>query len=188
MKILNIIIVLVLLASCTTEKKATRWFDKHKDVAAEYLNSRFPPTYTIDTVYLPVDSADYWEAYFSTTYKVDSILDELKSIPKIIYIPGDSTKINIDSVKKVIRLQILKTLQPCLKQTRVVLKEKRNLVAEYLLNKRVDSLSTTLKNVKERLVNREEKVGELRSRVFWLWIFVFLLILYIAKPLYKNIL
>lgn len=176
-------IVVLFMASCTTEKKATKWFDEHKKASAQYCNENFPPTYVIDTLYMPVDSTGYWESYFLTSYKIDSLLDEIKNRPDIIYIPGDS--VNLDSLRKAIKLSLLKTLKPCVTQTKVVLKEKRNLAAEYLLQSRIDSTAGILKLVRENLVKREDKISQLRSNLFWLWLVIIALVLYVSRPLLK---
>lgn len=189
MKWVTLILLFFVTSSCVNEKRATKWFDKNLDKAAYYMNSRFPPTYKTDTLYLPLDSADYWDAYYQSTYKIDSLIDELNAKPKILLIPSDSSvKINLDSLKRLIKYSLLKTLKPCVDSQLVVQKEKRNLVAEYLLNKRIDSLSYSLETTKTDLVVCKDKNFKL-IRVAWnLGLILFIAILYITRSLWLKIL
>lgn len=74
---LIVFILIMLLTSCTTERKATRYFNEHKPVAANYCAEAFPVKDSMsviertkyDTLYAPVYMVD-------TVVRFDTLINE----------------------------------------------------------------------------------------------------------------
>ena len=101
----RIIAILLLLTSCTTERKVRAWVDRNTPQAAVICNDKFPFSETFDTTYI-TDTLRERIYQLETRYEHDTIYSDLKN--------GCDTV----TVRKVI--ERIKTLPAPPAQTRVV--------------------------------------------------------------------
>lgn len=106
-------LLLILLFSCTTERKAVKYFDKHQETAGNYCSGKFPVFPIVDTIIVGYDTAAFDAVYNEMLRFVDSLL----------LLPKDTAYIH-DTVK--IKGRIRHVLIPCKDSTVTLIKTVEN--------------------------------------------------------------
>lgn len=98
------LVVILLLSSCVTEKKAHRWMDAHPLEASTYCVAAFPIRELRDTVYLEDDTSPYDSAFNELWNYIDYlrdyngskdsifVFDSIRTVFKTKYLPYTRTK------------------------------------------------------------------------------------------------
>lgn len=178
-----IIPVIILFASCTTQKKVNRWLNENPVKAAEYCADKFPVKESVDTTY-KVDSAAYEEAYRELWGYADSLLAEYeklysaKSTPeKPVLAADNSTPINVDSLRKQISAKIRKSLKPCIDSIQTVVIKQVDSAKVYALQGRIDEKDKVI-SARDKTIS--EKEAKIKAQKKWVWMFFGLLLLIAA--------
>lgn len=171
-----IIILLVALSSCLSEKKVNRWLNEHEQQAAGYCGKKFPPDTLTRTVIENTDSSGYYDAYMNMAGLADSLfyrLDSLQNLP-----PGERPKINIDSIRKVVDKEIRRRLQPCIDTTIRITYTIRDRAKEIELQGKLDGKDNVISDRDKRITELEGKVKVKNKWVWMFWIAVVLIVGY----------
>lgn len=178
-------VILMTLSSCTTQKKATKYFDEHPKDAADYCAVKFPVKETIDTIYSGIDSADYELAYREVWEYADSLLNELGKKPgEVVIYQGDtiyvpSVKAN-DRLRKEIEKELRKKLRPCIDSVKVITKTVENTA-------KVTSLQITVQELSADRDKWKAKSYAQRRLIFWLFAVLILGTLYLTRGLWMRL-
>ena len=167
--------ILMILSSCTTQKKATRWFDDHEPVAAKYCLVKFPLKETTDTLYT-IDSAGYEAAYWELWKYADSLLDARSKVAH------DTAY--IEKIRESIKTEIKYKLKPCIDSSKTVIKTVEDTRKITVLNAKIEEQISIITNMYNR---NNELQGKLSNRTNYLWIsllIILLLSLYITRKLW----
>lgn len=106
------LLILLLFASCISQKKVEKYLEKHKDFTADFCSDKFPVWERVDTI-LTVDTGFYEQAYNEMWHFTDSLLtriDDLENTKEFMYIP---VKTNMDSLAEVVKAFLRRSLKPC---------------------------------------------------------------------------
>lgn len=171
------IAILLILSSCTGERSATRYFDKHPDKAAKFVSQRI--IVTTDTITTGLDSASYMEAYNEVWAYADSLLDAAsKKCPDI----------NKDSVRTVIKEQLKVKLLPCKDSMKTIVKAYENLERVRYLDGTIELKNNQIIKLTESNNKLQDKISKQVKRIRWLWLFLILAISWIfRKPILSLI-
>lgn len=181
-----IVILLIGLSSCLTEKKVNGWLDKHKQQAATYCANTFPPDTLTKTVVNNTDSAGYYDAYMNMSYLADSLFYRLDSLQQAAT-PNKPFKINIDSIRKVVDKEIRKRLAPCVDTVFITTYTVRDRAKEIELQSKSDEKDKVITARDNRITELE---GKVKGKNKWIWMFwglVFLVGGYAALKLKRKL-
>lgn len=175
------LIIILLFASCITEKKVTRWNNEHKTQAAKYCADTFPPDTLTKTVFKNVDSSGYYDAYMNMSYFADSLLNRMDSLTHAAT-PDKPYKPNIDSLRKIVDKEIRKRLKPCVDSVVHITHTVVDRARERYLQGTLDE--------KDRIIStRDKRISELEVKVKaknkWIWMFWGLVVLVVGYTLLK---
>lgn len=135
------LIAALLLVSCTTERKAVRYFDQHPETAGNYCADKFPVIPIIDTIVVGYDSTAFNEAYNEVLRFADSLL----SLPRDTAYVHDTVRI-----KQRIRLSV----RPCIDTIRTVLRTYENTARITALQAERDRLKTEVYHLQKKANGR----------------------------------
>ena len=149
---------LMILSSCTTQKRATRWFNEHETEAAKYCSVKFPVSESVDTAFV-IDSAGYEAAYWELWRYADSLLNERsKTTHDTAY---------IEKIRESIKTEIKWRLKPCVDSVKVVTKTVENTARVKYLTGKLDEQITIITNMYNRNNILEQKLTQ-RNRLLWI--------------------
>lgn len=161
------IAIIILFASCVSQKKVNRWLNDHPTEAAGYCADNFPPDTLTKTFIKEVDSAGYNEAYINMSYLADSLFNRLDSIEHLP--PSERPKINIDSLRKVVDKEIRKRLQPCVDTVIYITYTVVDKAREKQLQGLVDKKDFVIAEMQVRANERDDKIKVQRKWFFLFW-------------------
>lgn len=147
---LSIFFILLVLASCTTQKKATTWFNEHEQKAAEYCAVKYPVNESIDTSY-KVDSANYNKAYYELWAYADSLLKEREKI--------STDTVYFQTVREQIKTEIKWRLKPCVDSIKTIVKTVENTAKVQALTLSINAKDDIISKRDLRITNLEGKLG-----------------------------
>lgn len=147
---LSIFFILLVLASCTTQKKATTWFNEHEQKAAEYCAVKYPVKESIDTSY-KVDSANYNKAYYELWAYADSLLKEREKI--------STDTVYFQTVREQIKTEIKWRLKPCVDSIKTIVKTVENTAKVQALTLSINAKDDIISKRDLRITNLEGKLG-----------------------------
>jgi hypothetical protein len=184
MKLFIAISACILFASCITEKKVNRWNNEHEMQAAKYCADKFPIDTLTKTVIQNIDSAGYYDAYMNMSYLADSLFWKLDSIQ---YLPPEQrSKLNIDSIRKVVDKEIRKRLNPCVDTVKVVTNTVVDRAREKYLQGLVDKKDGVITGLQDDNHKLMDKVKAKRKWVWMFWGLIALIAVYVfAKIRFK---
>ncbi len=173
----------LILSSCTNLKKATTYLDKNRVEAAKYCLDRFPLIEKTDTLFVR-DSADYDSVINDLLQYSDSLLVELSKKPSY-------ERIDIDSLRKVLAIQIREKVKPCIDNIKVVEKTVIDTRQLEIANGVIGDLEKSLKGrdatISERdktITSLQEDYSSVKKQRNWLIIALILSALWITKRLW----
>ena len=150
-------VVVLILSSCTNLKKATTYLDKNRVEAAKYCISRFPIIEKVDTLYMQ-DSTDYDTVFNELLRYSDSLLNELDKKPA-------GEKIDVDSLRKVLTLQIREKVKPCIDNIKVVEKTVIDTRQLEVANGVIGDLEKELNGKDEVISKRDARISQLEEKI-----------------------
>lgn len=153
--------LLILLFSCTTERKAVKYFDKHQDVAGNYCNKKFPVLPIVDTVIVAYDSTAFDAVYNEMLKFVDSLL----SLPKDTAYVHDTLKI---------KGRIRYVLIPCKDSTVTLIRTVEN-------KAKIAALEAEKKDLEKQVYHLKTKGNGRLLIIFGLVAFLILLLAMLAR-------
>lgn len=191
-KLLYVFIASLLIISCTTEKRATKYFDKHEEKAIKYLKKKYPVRQTSDTTY-NIDSTSYLEAYTQMWQYADSLLRVIETAPNdsvavyydTLYIPNAKAD---KKLREQIEKEIRKRLRPCLDS---VMRIKETVIdtltirEKELIIEKKDKAISSLSSVIEK---QSDKINQLQKYKILFWVLVIALLLWITRAFWKPLL
>lgn len=172
---LFIISAFALMCSCTTQRKATNWFDDHPVIAAGYCSLKYPPDTVTRKEFKNVDSSGYEEAYNNMSHYADSLfyrLDSLQHARQAAGLPCPS--LNLDSLRKEVDKEIRRRLKPCVDSVTHIFHTVVDMA-------KVKELEGKLGQKDATITERDKTITELQKKVKdknkWIWMFWGLLLL-----------
>ena len=178
-------VVLLILSGCTTQKKATKWFDDNRKAAAKYCAVKFPVLEKTDTAFV-IDSAGYEAAYWELWKYADSLLTTVSKDTQYI----ERNNVNIDSLRKVIALQIREKVKPCIDSVKVVTKTVLDTKQLDVANGVIDDLEKELKGKDATISKRDDRITVLEGKIsaknkaLWIaWVIVIFLLVWMNRKL-----
>lgn len=161
-----LVAAVLILSSCTNLKKATRYFDGNRKAAAKYCAAVFPVIEKTDTVY-QADSTDYDTVVNELLRYSDSLLAELEKKPNV-------SQVDIDSLRKVISLQIKSKVKPCVDNIKVVEKTVINTAQLEVANGVIGDLQAELARKDETISKRDARITQLeeKNNGLWKWLWI----------------
>lgn len=170
---------LMILSSCTTQKKAIRWFNEHETEAAKYCAVKFPVSESVDTSFV-IDSAGYEAAYWELWHYADSLLNERSKV--------EHDTAYIERIRESIKTEIKWRLKPCVDSVKVVTKTVENTAKVKYLTGKLDEQITVITNMYNRNNELQQKITE-KNRVLWImWIVIIGFLLWFTRRLWMPLL
>lgn len=154
-------VVLLILSSCTNQRKVTKWLDGNRKAAAKYCAATFPVIEKTDTLYT-VDSAGYEQAYMELWAYADSLLNASKDT------------VMVERIRESIKTEIKYRLKPCVDSVKVVTKTVINTAQLEVANGVISDLQAELARKDETISKRDDRISKLEEKnnglKRWLWI------------------
>lgn len=156
--------ILMILSSCTTQKKVTRWLNEHPNEAAKYCADEFPIKESSDTAFV-IDSAGYEAAYWELWHYADSLLNERSKV--------EHDTAFIEKIRESIKTEIKWKLRPCIDSVKVVTKTVENTAKVKYLTAKIDEQISIITNMNNRNNELQQKITE-KNRLLWIMWIVFI--------------
>lgn len=158
---MRFLFLILFLASCTTERKAVKYFDGHPEAAGNYCTGKFPFLPLIDTVIISYDSSDYNEAYNEVLRFADSLL----------LLPHDTSYVH-DTVR--IKQRIRLSVRPCIDTIRTVVRTYENTA-------KITALQAEIERLNKEIFHLQKKANGRLLILFGLAAFIILLLAMMAR-------
>lgn len=176
-KNLTIIILVIALASCVTQKKVNAWLKDHPTDAAGYCADNFPPDTLTRIVTDSVDTASYEQALSNMHSYADSLFVALKK-QREAYRPTPQQpcppSVNLDSLRKVIDAEMRNRLAPCKDSIQKVVYTVIDKARERQLQGKLDEKDGIITTRDKRISEQEAQLKRLKK---WPWLFLALIAL-----------
>lgn len=154
-------LLLILLVSCTTERKAVKYFDRHQDVAGNYCTGKFPVLPIVDTVIVGYDSSAF-----------DAVYNEmLKFVDSLLSLPHDTAYIH-DTIR--IKGRMRYVLTPCKDSTVTLIRTVEN-------KAKITALEAEKKDLEKQVYHLKTKGNGRLLIIFGLAAFIILLLAMLAR-------
>lgn len=145
-----LIVGLLILSGCVNQKKATDWFNKHEQKAAEYCAVKYPVKESIDSSY-KVDSANYNKAYYELWAYADSLLKEREKV--------STDTVYFQTVREQIKTEIKWRLKPCVDSIKTIVKTVENTARVQALTLSIAAKDDVISKRDLRITNLEGSLG-----------------------------
>ncbi len=171
------LLIIMLFASCMTQKKAEGWMNAHENEAAHYCSAKFPVVPHTDTVYQAPDTSKYVEAKRNLEHTLNSVLAELQrktntATPEHPYRP------NIDSIRIVLAKDIRRGLEPCKDSTKFIKYTVVDRAREIYLQGILDARNKTIGDKDKLISTCQEKYAGAIKYVWMFWALVAAIVVY----------
>jgi len=188
-RLLTLVTIITLLASCHPQKRISRLLDKHPGIAAVECESRFPVLETTDTLIVVDSSAlEMYEKEFQyLTAMIDSILSsgcDTVTVEKIKWLKSQMPEKPCQET--IVRITKESTAKLEIHKSQFAAKEKEYIRQADSLQKKIESQDKALQKTEEQLADAMEKNHKLRGQrndLFWLLLLAVAFIF--RKPLWS---
>lgn len=169
--------IIIILASCTTQRKAEKYFNSHVDKAAEYCANKFPVIPHVDST-TTIDSTGFWDAFNALYLFADSLLQAGK----------DTVKIPVEITREVVREKIKRELAPCVEKVVTVRERVIDSARQFILQDKIAGLDKLVREKENDIQIIDSKRDWWKKIAIWgLGINCLLLVWIFRKPIIRLI-